>query len=406
MVRPFILIALLAFCRPAFAEKVNILFNDISVVEFSYFVLTELKKESFLMDNDFLQIDKRVTARFNDVEANEVFHQLKRMLADVGYAVTSRAGFHTISRARPEDEEVFVYFPKHRGAEYLRELAGTVIDPAGFSTSRSVPGAEGINPVAGEPSVNDRITRRIGDALVYRGSLLDVERLEKLLGQVDRPSAEVLVKAVIYEVRKESSKNNAISVALGLLDSAKGLGLSIATGTIDTSSSIRLRLSNVDAAWSILSKDARFKVVSAPTVRIRSGEKARFQAGAEVPTLGSTTYTGQGQPIQSVEYRSSGVILDLKPEIHEDDIILSITHQLSSFQQTQNGVNNSPTLLMRELQTSVSVQDDELVILGGLDEKRETNAKKGVSFLPEFLTGRQEEEEGTEILLLLHVKRI
>jgi type II secretory pathway component GspD/PulD (secretin) len=100
------------------------------------------------------------------------------------------------------------------------------------------------------------------------------------------------------------------------------------------------------------------------------------------------------------------VILDLKPEIREDDIILSITHQLSSFQATGTGVNNSPTLLKRELQTLVSARGDEFIILGGLDEKRATHTQKGVSFLPDFLSGAHSEEEGTEILLMLHVERI
>jgi len=403
----WLVLVLLFAARPALAEKVNILFNDIALTEFTYFVLNDLKKESFLLDDDFLLLEKRITARFNDIETDDVFVHLRHFLSSVGYSISSHRGVHYVSKTKQSDDEIFVYYPKHRGAEYLRELAGTAIDPAGFSVSRPVSGTDGINPASGGmPSINDRISRKIGDALVYRGPLGEVAKLEKLLGQLDRPSGEVLVKAVIFEVRKQSNKNNAISIALGLLESARGLGVSIANGIINPASAVRLRLNNVDMAWSVLSGDARFSVVSAPTVRIRSGEKARFQAGAEVPTLGNVTHTGAGQAVQAVEYRSSGVILDLRPEIHEDDIVLSVTHQLSNFQQTQTGVNNSPTMLKRELQTSIVAKDDELIILGGLDEKRETQSRKGVSFLPDFFSGRQGDEENTEILLLLHVKRI
>lgn len=405
--RPLVFAALLLLCRPTLAEKVDILFNDISVVEFSYFVLNDLRKESFLMDDDFLQVDKRMTARFSDIETEDVFYHLRHVLSGIGYTVSSRNGIHYISKVNEGDGEVFVYFPRYRGAEYLRELAGTVVDSGGFSVTRPVPGAEGIRPEASlQPSVNDWVSRRVDDALVYRGSLVEVGRLEKLLAQVDRPSGEVLVKAAIFEVRKESTRNSAVSVALGLLDSARGLGVSVVNGVLDASSSVRLRLGNVDAAWSVLSGDERFRVLSAPTVRVRSGEKARFQAGAEVPTLGNVTHTGVGQSVQSVEYRSSGVILELKPEIREDGIVLSVTHQLSSFQQTDTGVNVSPTLLKRELQTTVSMKDGELVLLGGLDEKKESSGKKGLPFLPDFFAGRHDGAEDTEILLLLHVKRM
>ncbi|MCL2644124.1 MAG: type II and III secretion system protein [Betaproteobacteria bacterium] len=60
----------------------------------------------------------------------------------------------------------------------------------------------------------------------------------------------------------------------------------------------------------------------------------------------------------------------------------------------------------RELKTSVSVRDDELFIMGGLDETRESASSRGVPFLPGFLRGRQSDHEATEILLMLHVKRI
>ena len=404
--RYFFLLAFLFCARPALAEKVNVSLNDIAVNEFAYFVLNDLRKESFLFDDDFLALDKRITARFNDAESEEVLSYLKIALSGVGYSIVKYKDVSHVSRTKPETEDVYVYFPKFRGAGYLKELAGTVVDPAGFSTVRGLSG-DGLNPVTGtRPSINDTLTRKVDDAIVYRGSFADVARLSRLVGQIDRPSGEVLVKAVIYEVRKGEGGNNAMSVALGLLDRAKGLGVSLINGVLDASSSVRLRLNDVDAAWSVLSGDSRFKVVSAPVVRVRDGEHARFLAGAEVPTLGNVTYTNNGQPVQSVEYQSSGVILDLKPQIREDEIVLSVTHQLSTFQKTDNSSINSPTLLKRELKTSVSVRDDELFIMGGLDETRESASSKGVPFLPGFLRGSRSDSEATEILLMLHVKRI
>ncbi|EPL7543750.1 hypothetical protein [Klebsiella pneumoniae] len=58
-----------------------------------------------------------------------------------------------------------------------------------------------------------------------------------------------------------------------------------------------------------------------------------FSVGNVVPVLGQVSYA-DNRPIQSTEYRSSGVILDVKPQIRTDSIDLVIKQQLSSFAKT------------------------------------------------------------------------
>ena len=60
-----------------------------------------------------------------------------------------------------------------------------------------------------------------------------------------------------------------------------------------------------------------------------------------MPTLGDVSHNGNGNSVQSVVYRSSGVIIDLTPEVREDSINLSILHHISSFTNTTTGVNSS-----------------------------------------------------------------
>jgi type II secretory pathway component GspD/PulD (secretin) len=72
-------------------------------------------------------------------------------------------------------------------------------------------------------------------------------------------------------------------------------------------------------------------------LRIKSGGKARFMAGQEVPTLGSISYPSSGQSVQSVDYRSSGVILEIQPDIRENAIELNVNQQISDFTSTSTG---------------------------------------------------------------------
>jgi type II secretory pathway component GspD/PulD (secretin) len=129
--------------------------------------------------------------------------------------------------------------------------------------------------------------------------------------------------------------------------------------------------------------------------------------GEDVPVLGAVTYTGAtGAPVQSVEYRSSGVIFDLYPVLHADTVDLTVMQQVSNFNVTQTGVNNSPTLSKRELKTSLTVSDGELIVIGGLADTKETDTHSGLSFLPAFMHTKSKSKSNTEILLILQLQRV
>lgn len=137
-----------------------------------------------------------------------------------------------------------------------------------------------------------------------------------------------------------------------------------------------------------------------------SGGVARFSVGNETPVLDAVTFDQQGRPIQSVSYKPSGVIFELRPKVMEGGAELAIMQQISQFVATTTGVNNTPTLIKRELSTLVTARDDEIILVGGLDEQRITNNESGLSFLPPFMRHSTHDGQNTEIVLMLHVQRI
>lgn len=123
--------------------------------------------------------------------------------------------------------------------------------------------------------------------------------------------------------------------------------------------------------------------------------------------LGALSFPqGAGQAVQSVEYRSSGVIFDIQPTVRGEIIDLNINQQLSDFIKTTTGVNNSPTLTKRELKTTVGMQDGDVIVLGGLSENKDTQSRDGPTFLPKFLHSRGHRQSSSEILLVLQVEKI
>ena len=152
--------------------------------------------------------------------------------------------------------------------------------------------------------------------------------------------------------------------------------------------------------------DERFQVVSSPTLRVKSGSKGNFSVGSDVPVLSNVTYQ-DGRPIQSIEYRSSGVIFDIQPTIKSNAIDLKINQQLSNVVKTDTGVNQSPTLIKRDIVTDVTLKSGDIVVLGGLAENKLTEGETGFSFLPKgFLTGKSKSNTKTDIVILLQVKMI
>lgn len=239
------------------------------------------------------------------------------------------------------------------------------------------------------------------DSFVFHGTKSEVQQLKALLLQLDVPIGEVLVKAVLYEVSVGDRETNAIRLFADILGNTLGISYGVVSGN-----SLTLRTGALDTVLSALSTDSRFRTVTTPSLRVRSGGDARFSVGSDVPVLGSVQLDKNGNPIQSVEYKPSGTIFQVKPTVRESSIDLDILQQISNFVQTTTGVNNSPTLQKRELKTVVTAKDGDLLVLGGLDQDKDGSDSSGVSFLPDWLRSRGSEKSKTQILLVLQVQRL
>ncbi|WP_018607145.1 type II secretion system protein GspD [Uliginosibacterium gangwonense] len=216
-----------------------------------------------------------------------------------------------------------------------------------------------------------------------------------------------MVKAIIYEVQTTAKESSAIDLAVSLLKTKVGVTLN--ESAKDSSNAyLKLHGLGVDfsAIYSALSSDDRFKLVSSPVVRVVSGGSAKFSVGQEVPILSGVSYDTLGKAVQSVTYKDSGVILNLTASIKGAVSDLQIEQQISQFQNTTTGVNSTPTLIKRSLSTSIQAADDDVLVLGGLNEDRSTKTEAGLSFLPALFRAKSGEDQKTEVLLLLNVKRI
>lgn len=391
------------------ARPVAFNFRSIPVSQVVQVIYSEALNDPYVIDPDVLADQRLVSFRY-DAGAGDMRAFVSSFLQSVGLAVVRRGGVDYVGKKaqveKPDPElEVFVYRPRYRDGSYLADILGPLFKGA-FTARRSVALPTGDkSPQVAAPSTSAAAAiDRKSDTLVFSGTAGEVVKLKRALEQVDIASGEVAVRAVVYEVATGNDDGSAFSLALNILGGRLGLNIGDA-GAL--ASAVTFKSGTIDAAISALSSDSRFKAISTPRMRVRSGAQAHLTVGQDVPTLGAVSFPqGGGQVVQSVEYRSSGVILGITPQVREAGIDLQVDQQISDFVKTDTGVNGSPTLTKRSFSTDVTVADGELVVLGGLTQDKSSEARSGLSFLPSFLHSSRLSGTRTELLLLLQVDRV
>lgn len=438
----FFALLLAAGSAAAGADSFSFQLAEVRFPDFVRLIYSDVLQRSYVLESDTLKNEDVITVHVKNKTAAQVAGYLGALLDSRGLAAVTRFGVDVIGK-KPEQEKdeakeektVYVYRPRFRSVAYLQELAAVLFPRGSFAGQRQISqmvhpdsgmgganvartsmnsamprdaAGSGKNPAAAPvvdsgQSAYSMVDKNTQDVIVFHGTEKEGTQLLSLLEKLDVIGAELQVKAVVYEVRRTQKEGSAVSLAASILSGKLGISID---GAPAAGNAVKLKFNNLEAVYSALSSDSRFKLVSAPTMRVKSGASARFVAGSEVPILGALSYPSSGPAVQAVQYKQSGVILDIKPQVREDVTDLTIFQQISSFVATTTGVNQSPTLLKRELQTQVSAKADDMVVLGGLEETHDIDEEQGLSFLPKFLRASGEDKQRTEIMIVLHVERI
>lgn len=400
------------------ASEIDIRLERVSLYELARLVLGELLHEPYVIEGSLIASEETTTVDARRIEPTAARQLLEGLLSARGFVLEQQAGVTLIKRSgsRVDRDTLWVYRPKYRSVPYLQGAArsflpnGRFAGMAGAAAQAPTAAQSGLQSTAATATpahapAQSAVTGVVPaqgavlaaqDVLVFEGGAADVAKLERLVSELDKPVREVVIKAYVLEVGSSASDGSGVSLAVSLL----GGRVQASTAGAPLPNSATLRLGGIEAAYSVLHSDARFKVLSSPTLRIKNGDRGRLTVGSEVPILGAVSLSSTGQPVQSVEYRSSGVILDLKAEILEGAVSLAIQQQVSTFVPTTTGVNASPTLLKRELSTALNVKSGEVLVLGGLQENRDSEARAGPGIFA-FLGSRSRDQSRTELILLL-----
>ena len=384
----------------------NIPLNQVVPLIFSQVLTTP-----YVIGPALLADSRLVSFRFASNQG-DLPHFITNFLDAFGYTIQRKDGVsYVIPTPKPTPPDtpthVFTYTPHYRSVDYLTRILRPLFTHADFTATRQIPTPPGAQPVSKDvpPQSASALLDQSSDLLIFSGTDEQIQKLRLLLPEVDTPTPQIIARAVVYEVNTTNTTGNSFQLALNLLGGKLGVSLGGQPNTIGNYAQIKA--GSFDAVIQSLDGDSHFRAISSPILRINSGSTGSFNVGDSVPTLGSITLPQNGGPaVQSVTYQQSGIIFTLSPTVYADDVTMHLDQQISSFIPTSNGVNASPTLTRRDLQTTVSMQSGQTIILGGLSVANDTSSTNGVPFLPSFFNTRTSDKLHQDIILVLHISTI
>ncbi|KJR19515.1 type II secretion system protein GspD [Vibrio navarrensis] len=135
------------------------------------------------------------------------------------------------------------------------------------------------------------------------------------------------------------------------------------------------------ALISAVASNSNSNILSSPSITVMDNGEASFIVGEEVPVLtGSSASSNNDNPFQTVERKEVGIKLKVVPQINEGDSVqLNIEQEVSNVLGANGAVD--VRFAKRQLNTSVIVQDGQMLVLGGLIDERALESESKVPLL-------------------------
>ncbi|ELB2086826.1 type II secretion system secretin GspD [Vibrio parahaemolyticus] len=135
------------------------------------------------------------------------------------------------------------------------------------------------------------------------------------------------------------------------------------------------------ALISAVASDSNSNILSSPSITVMDNGEASFIVGEEVPVItGSTAGSNNDNPFQTVERTEVGIKLKVVPQINEGDSVqLNIEQEVSNVLGANGAVD--VRFAKRQLNTSVMIQDGQMLVLGGLVDERALESESKVPLL-------------------------
>jgi type II secretion system protein D len=255
------------------------------------------------------------------------------------------------------------------------------------------------------------------------------ETILNVMRELDQPPPQVLIQVLIVEVTMDNSLELGVEFAFQDLDFAEAgpnsttqfdtvVGTDIgAAGSGLGGFTFTITGADFNFLFRTLQNEGSLNVLSRPQIVAMDNQKASIDVSSDVPYVTGTSTTTGGQITTSVGRSKVGIQLEVTPQINPDGFVrMEIKQTVSDITGSTVDVGpgvTAPIFFDRTANTTVTVKDNETVVLGGLITGRVENREQKIPLVGDIpglgllFRHQTDTSKRTELLLVLtpHVIR-
>lgn len=266
------------------------------------------------------------------------------------------------------------------------------------------------------------------NSFLVSGPASNINRFKSFIKQIDKPVPVVLIEVMILEVNKSATIETGMSLGIGEKpietqgEIFPNANIQFGAETINRviggwgsfgSINFGQVVPNFYASIKALESNGNIKIRSTPRLSTLNGHRANL-------SIGETTYyvvtnqnfygsqIPQASEIRNYQPIDAELAISIKPLVSGDgQITLDINVIQSSFSGERINEDAPPGINSREFSSIIRVMDQDLVILGGLEEKAKNDSGSGVPILSRIpiikwlFSSRKREDSKKKLTILI-----
>jgi len=235
------------------------------------------------------------------------------------------------------------------------------------------------------------------NSLIIVATAQEYEIIRPIVNQLDVMPLQVLVDATIVEVTLTDNLKYGIqwyfnhsNGGQNIIESNDLGALAAGAATGGFGYSFLSKSGDIKAVLNAEASNNNVNVISSPSLMVLNNQEASIQVGKEISlmtgSLGSlnntnTTGSTSNNVFSQQQQRKTGVKLKIKPRVNANGLVtMEVTQSVEDPGAIPaNGTN--PSILTREINSSVAVQSGETIVLGGLIKDNNTDDNNGLPLL-------------------------
>jgi len=232
------------------------------------------------------------------------------------------------------------------------------------------------------------VAEPVTNSLLVSASPRYFEQVEEMITELDQPQKQVLIEVLLAEVTLDGTTEWGVQWNTTVDLRGKGISdqetdnnsLKLDGETVVGGLTASLTGDNWGFILKAMQSDGRLEILSRPQILAADNMVANINVGQQVPVVTGSRITERGDSINNFEYQNVGVQLEVTPRINPEGIVkMDVAPTISSLSSSTVAVSkdfNAQVINNRSASTSVSVQDGQTVVIGGListeDDERVT----------------------------------